>query len=129
MEDGKSETPETSPLQSGVMPISELEYSVAIENLIEARKQLRPDGNPCILCGDNDHQAWECRMNILVQAKKGKAKEDEWRCFHCGEIFNDSEDARKHFGRTTSAMPRCVLQKCQCFDCSASSDECDRFKA
>lgn len=57
------------------MPISSLEYRVALENITQAMTQLQPDGRCCVLCGDNDHQAWECRINVLVAAKNGSAWE------------------------------------------------------
>ena len=43
------------------------QYQVAIERLQQAMDQLEPDGKNCSVCGDNDHQAFECRFNPLVQ--------------------------------------------------------------
>lgn len=37
---------------------------------------------------------------------------DEWRCFHCGEIFTEREDAADHFGVQIDGLadePACVL--------------------
>lgn len=32
--------------------------------------QVRPDGGVCEICGDNDHQAFECRFNPFVRLPK-----------------------------------------------------------
>lgn len=32
---------------------------------------------------------------------------DEWRCFHCGEVFTDSAAAALHFGTDQSSTPAC----------------------
>ncbi len=39
------------------------EKRIKVFNL--AKTQLEPDGNCCAVCGDNDHQAWECHHNPL----------------------------------------------------------------
>jgi len=41
------------------------DYDKAIKVLQLAKTQLIPDGNCCVVCGDNDHQVWECRFNPL----------------------------------------------------------------
>ena len=33
-------------------------------------EQLEPDGRCCAICGDNDHQAFECAFNPLVKMRK-----------------------------------------------------------
>jgi hypothetical protein len=43
------------------------DYNKAIAVLKLAKKQLKPDGKNCILCGDTDHQAFECRENPLYR--------------------------------------------------------------
>jgi hypothetical protein len=42
------------------------QYQLAIESLQDAQKQLEADGNPCAVCGDSGHMAWECGHNPLV---------------------------------------------------------------
>ena len=32
-----------------------------------------------------------------------------WRCFHCGEIFVDLEDARLHFGENSMSDAACQI--------------------
>lgn len=32
-----------------------------------------------------------------------------WRCFHCGEVFTEAEDARIHFGATLASDPACQI--------------------
>jgi len=51
------------------MILKSKDYDEAISNLITAKMQLEPDGHDCAICGDCDHQAFECQMNILVKAK------------------------------------------------------------
>lgn len=41
------------------------QYDKAIEALQLGRQQLEPDGRNCMICGDGDHQAWECHHNPL----------------------------------------------------------------
>ena len=36
-------------------------------------------------------------------------KRNEWRCFHCDEVFQDEDDARQHFGSYTLDEPGCQL--------------------
>ncbi len=78
--------------------IPKKEYREAIEALELAMTQLQPDGQNCVLCGDNDHQAWECLHNPLVMAHRGDRLENSWRCFHCNRVFKTYEKALEHFG-------------------------------
>lgn len=32
---------------------------------VACHSQTRPNGKNCFICGDNDHQAFECRHNLL----------------------------------------------------------------
>lgn len=41
------------------------QYDAAIQALQDARTQLVPDGDPCHICHDGGHQAWECGFNPL----------------------------------------------------------------
>lgn len=34
---------------------------------------------------------------------------DEWRCFHCGESFTDSQEAALHFGTREHHQPACTI--------------------
>lgn len=69
-----------------------LDYKRAIRVLELGKKQLQPDGKNCIICGDNDHQAFECHHNPLVAMDLI----DKYRCFHCGKWFS-AEEAEGHF--------------------------------
>lgn len=33
----------------------------------------------------------------------------EWRCFHCDDVFTDSEEARVHFGDYLNSEPACKI--------------------
>ncbi|HEY1051233.1 MAG TPA: hypothetical protein VGE39_15790 [Prosthecobacter sp.] len=35
---------------------------------------------------------------------------DEWKCFHCGEVFTDAGSAAEHFGRTEAQQPGCIIK-------------------
>ena len=81
------------PLPKGRI-ISKQEYLTAIDNIRLAMSQLEPDGKNCVICGDGDHQAWECHHNPVYSMQFL----DSWRCFHCNAVFFNEDDARKHFG-------------------------------
>jgi len=34
----------------------------------------------------------------------------QWRCFHCGQIFTDPDDAALHFGRTQMSLAACEIK-------------------
>jgi hypothetical protein len=84
------------------------DYDEAIEQLLAARTQLEPDGRGCVVCGDSGHQAMECHHNPLVLARRYAKAENVWVCFHCGETFTASDDARRHFGPELEPAPRCA---------------------
>ena len=48
------------------MKFTQANYLKAIRSLYAASKQLEPDGRPCAICHDTDHQAFECHHNPLV---------------------------------------------------------------
>lgn len=81
-------------------------YEKAIENLQLAVKQLKPDGNNCAVCGDDDHQAFECHHNPLSMSYLYR---EHWRCFHCNAVFYDSQEAEMHFGETENEITGCIL--------------------
>lgn len=43
-----------------------------ILNDVACHGQTKPDGNNCAICGDTDHQAFECRDNAFVIFKGSK---------------------------------------------------------
>jgi len=67
--------------------ISAEKYLEAIENLKLGMTQLKPDGNCCHICGDNDHQAWECALNPLSNSYH--RFHSGWKCYHCDQVFTD----------------------------------------
>jgi len=74
------------------------------KRLRQAWTQRVPDGEPCALCGDTDHQAFECRFNPVKPSPK-------WRCFHCNQVFNDAAAAQEHFGDDQHGKPMCILTR------------------
>lgn len=83
-------------------PITERDYDEAIEYLQEA-KRLGTTGCPC---GDSGHSAESCHHNPLLQARRGAAKDHEFRCFHCDQVFS-KETAREHFGNDENGHAKC----------------------
>jgi hypothetical protein len=81
------------------------DYEKSIKDLQEGMTQLEPDGNCCAICGDNDHQAWECHHNPLVHSKRYWKSLTEYRCFHCGQVFTDEKNAEEHFGKRKDEPP------------------------
>jgi len=45
-------------------------FSADLAWQLACKKQTKPDGKNCALCGDIDHQAFECRFNSL--SKRGR---------------------------------------------------------
>lgn len=41
------------------------QYDAAIQALQDGKTQLQPDGDPCHICHDGGHQAFECGFNPL----------------------------------------------------------------
>ncbi len=74
------------------------DYDDAIQRLTAGREQLEPDGRNCAICGDTDHQAWECRFNPLVCEREVVELRGSYRCYHCGLVFTDRKSAVEHFG-------------------------------
>ena len=73
------------------------DYTEAIRDLRDASTQLHPDGRHCSCCGDSGHEAWQCHHNPLVMARRAASRQEEYRCYHCGEAFS-GKAAAEHFG-------------------------------
>ena len=80
------------------------DYKKLIYTIKKAMEQLEPDGNCCSICGDNDHQAWECHHNPISIEYKSQY----FKCFHCGLTFTTEESAKEHFGGVEDLIPECV---------------------
>lgn len=94
------------------------DYGEAIGFMRDAATQLRPDGRCCQVCGDNDHQAFECRFNPLRLARvafmvglhlprSAHGDGPPWICFHCGEECWTLQQGREHFGAGPHERPVC----------------------
>lgn len=44
----------------------------------------------------------------MTMSETYKAPEHGWTCFHCGETFLKTGEARDHFGADPSALPGCL---------------------
>ncbi len=101
-------------------PLTTGDYADAIHELRQAILQLEPDGANCRICGSDEHQAFECRFNVLVMARRAAAMAGldasaiPWRCYHCGAIFYDSESAQEHFGDTEKETVKCRRETTPC---------------
>lgn len=56
--------------------ITRAEYEDALAAIEKAITQLEPDGRGCAICGDSDHQAFECRHNPVRAMKQREAMID-----------------------------------------------------
>jgi hypothetical protein len=54
------------PERENMPRFTERQYDEAIERLAAAKAQLEPNGKCCAVCGDEGHQAFECRFNPLL---------------------------------------------------------------
>jgi hypothetical protein len=83
------------------------DYRDAIESLQRGMEQLEPNGDCCSVCGDTDHQAFECHHNPIIRARQHVHDCRTWRCYHCGFATSDHEKAREHFGPDEWTAPAC----------------------
>ncbi len=79
------------------------DYEEAIKTLRLAMQQLEPDGKHCVICGDNDHQAWECKLN----PHHALSLRNAYHCYHCGDWFAGAA-AQEHFGGPKQELPQCA---------------------
>jgi hypothetical protein len=93
-------------------------YVNAIKYLKLARAQHRLTASGieqtrCVLCGEETHIAATCVHNPLWLMECGARAMfgHVFRCFHCGEVFDDDDSARKHFGDAVEIAVRCIRVK------------------
>ncbi|WP_347990300.1 hypothetical protein [Methylomonas sp. AM2-LC] len=87
------------------------DYNETIDALLLAKTQLSPNGNNCVLCGDSDHQAFECGHNPLLHSRLWSKAESVWRCWHCGYTAITADEAVAHFGVNESEDAACLRNK------------------
>lgn len=44
----------------------------------------------------------------MTSSQPDAPRPDEWRCFHCDEVFTDRLSASAHFGESRQLPPQCV---------------------
>jgi len=86
-------------------PLTVADYDEAIEDLQTARNNLEKYGVACA-CDDCWHS--DCRHNPLAVARHVALRPIKWRCFHCGEVFVDEDQAREHFGQSEDEPAACL---------------------
>jgi len=94
--------------------IEELESAISSSKVIEYQRGFIEGGIDSV-----SRYVAMIEPSKLDSAKQAGMDEAGWKCFHCGEVFTDYQQARKHFGNIPSAMPRCILIDCRCMDCPA----------
>ena len=45
----------------------------------------------------------------LEPKRQSSGCKEEWRCFHCDEVFTDRESAENHFGASVACAPMCQI--------------------
>lgn len=53
------------------------QYETALADLAAAKTQLVADANPCAVCGDGSHMAFECGFNPLVAMRLARLAADK----------------------------------------------------
>lgn len=61
----------------------------------------------CERAGEMAARAYELAQRF---AGRSQGESVAWRCFHCDELFTDSEAAREHFGADQMAQPGCLIE-------------------
>lgn len=46
-------------------------------------------------------------LEIIRKQNAQAESPQEWRCFHCDQLFTDRQKAAEHFGARPSDMPTC----------------------
>lgn len=69
----------------------------------------------CAICGDWSHVADDCKRNPLLLMAFGAAalQGPVWKCFHCGSVFTDPENAAEHFGSSLENAAACVREQAE----------------
>lgn len=51
------------------------------------------------------------QLETALGAGGGGARAEEWRCFHCGEVFTTVGGAQDHFGAAEGCEPGCLIDR------------------
>lgn len=90
----------------------------------------------CPRCGEPEHPD-QCTVpepvgglrlsNGAYAALVGEAEShEEWRCFHCDEVFDTREDATKHFGTRAFDPAICVIDAGEVSELRADRDYAEK---
>lgn len=66
------ETPSPSPITSEEITQNIVLLVLASLHALSCFGQIEPDGNNCAICGDIDHQAFECHFNAFVRWRESR---------------------------------------------------------
>lgn len=107
-------------------PLTEEDYTDAIADLRNAREQFlskrRGEGaSGCAVCGDGGHTEESCHHNSLLLARRWASSTSVWKCYHCGFIATNDDEAKEHFGRGDTDEPSCLLARAESAEASARS--------
>lgn len=84
------------------------DYDEAIDALHQAKQQPGMLQLGCSICHDSGHTAEHCHHNPLLLARKWVAATSIYRCYHCGFVALNDDEARAHFGNADDEVARCV---------------------
>lgn len=87
------------------------DYDEIIEDLKMARAALASGDEAlgCVICHDG-HGVAHCHHNVVVLARQFVAERNKYRCFHCGFVAMDEEQARAHFGNAETEIASCLKE-------------------
>jgi len=84
------------------------DYDDAILALHQAKEQPRLLQMGCAICHDSGHTAEQCHHNPLLLARKWRSATSIYRCFHCGFVASNDDEAQAHFGNADDEVASCV---------------------
>lgn len=89
-------------------PLTEADYREAIADLERAILQPGLVHLCCSICEDTGHTAEMCHHNPLLLARRWSEATSVWRCYHCGFVATNDEEALDHFGYNSTVKPKCL---------------------
>lgn len=113
-------TPWPQPVNQTVEGITTEHYRDTVGELSAALSQhvsvaLGERQRGCAICGDALHVADDCKRNPLLLMAFGAAalQGPVWKCFHCGSVYTDPENAAEHFGSSLENAAACVREQAE----------------
>lgn len=88
------------------------DYDEAIADLQRAREAIATgnESRGCAICADGGHGVRVCHHNPLVLARHYHEERGKYRCYHCGYVALNDEQARAHFGDAETEIAACLKE-------------------